>query len=73
MSVLCTPLQIKCYQITLESARAGAEDDSMLDNVVNDLGMETDMSLESKTSSRSAVSKSLNSKLVSVAGARRQR
>ena len=49
-------------KIPLESARAGAEDDSTLDNTVNDLGTETDMSMEStsqKTSSRSAVSKDM--------------
>jgi len=46
-------------KIPLESARVGAEDDSMLDNMVNDLGIETDMRMESKTSSRSAISKVL--------------
>ncbi|MGH0118379.1 UNVERIFIED_CONTAM: hypothetical protein FKN15_047784 [Acipenser sinensis] len=53
-------------KIPLESTRAGAEDDSTLDNTVNDLGTETDMSMEStsqKTSSRSAVSKDMELQL----------
>jgi len=50
-------LKSSSEKIPLESVRAGVEDDSIVDNMVNDLGLETDMSMESKTSSRSAISK----------------